>query len=265
MIIKQMMALGFSEYESKSYRALLKHNPATAYETAKNAGIPSSKIYGVIDKLNDQGIVSEIRENGKKRYIPLDPESLLSNIKRETEQNLTALSKSIEKEKINKLPSFIWNIKEYDQFIEKAEELIGNSRENILLSLYSEEFERLYPLLKDKETEGVKIAVIHFGDCKKEIGKTFNHPIADTLSYEKGGRSFVLVTDGTDALMSTVTKNLTLEGGYSSGIGFVTLAEDYIKHDIYIMKIIKRFNNELVEKFGKGYSKLRDIFTDEEI
>jgi hypothetical protein len=44
----------------------------------------------------------------------------------------------------------------------------------------------------------------------------------------------------------------------------VTLAEDYVKHDIYIMKIVERFDPELQRRFGPGYEKLRDVWNDEE-
>ena len=46
--------------------------------------------------------------------------------------------------------------------------------------------------------------------------------------------------------------------------GFVTLAEDYIKHDVYMMKIVRRFDTTLKGRFGYKYEKLRDIFKDEE-
>jgi len=41
-IITKLSELGFSEYESKAYLALLHSNPSTAYEIAKESGIPTS-------------------------------------------------------------------------------------------------------------------------------------------------------------------------------------------------------------------------------
>lgn len=55
-----------------------------------------------------------------------------------------------------------------------------------------------------------------------------------------------------------------MDGAYSRGPGFILLAEDYIKHDIYIMKIVRRFDDLLLKTFGPKYRKLRDIYTDEE-
>ena len=64
--------------------------------------------------------------------------------------------------------------------------------------------------------------------------------------------------------MATVFEENRVEGAWSVNKGFVTLAEDYVKHDIYIMKIVRRFDRQLIERFGENYGKLRDIFNDQE-
>ena len=84
------------------------------------------------------------------------------------------------------------------------------------------------------------------------------------LFQEKGGRVLALVADSNEVLIGTIFSENRVEGAWSSNRGFVTVAEDYIKHDIYIMKIVRRFDRPLVKKFGEKYSKLRDIFKDEE-
>jgi hypothetical protein len=53
-------------------------------------------------------------------------------------------------------------------------------------------------------------------------------------------------------------------GARSRNGGFVMLAEEYIKHDIYMMKVVRRFDAEMRARFGKSYEHLRDIFTDHE-
>ena len=73
-----------------------------------------------------------------------------------------------------------------------------------------------------------------------------------------------VVVDSQEVLTGTVYKYGKVEGAWSRNRGFATLAEDYIKHDIYIMKIIRRFDRTLQERFGNRYKTLRDIFTDEE-
>ncbi|MDC7234639.1 MAG: helix-turn-helix domain-containing protein [Spirochaetales bacterium] len=260
-IIKQLRETGLSDYEARTYMALLEEHPLTAYECAGNAGIPTSKIYGVIRKLEEKELVLELVEKNKKRYIPQEPEEYISGCRFRMEKTLTSLSRELKNPPRKKEISYVWNLNSSSTVLERAEKMISRCRESLLVSLWSEEFTALAPLIRTREKEGIKTAVVHFGLAPGWEGTLFEHPIEDTLYQEKGGRGFTLVCDGGEALSATFSQEST-EGAWSRGKGFVTLAEDYIKHDIYIMKIVKRFDSELIRSFGEGYSLLRDIFSD---
>lgn len=259
------MTVGFSEYESKAWIALLREHPATAYETARSSGIPTAKIYPVLDKLIERAAVMEIEEQGKKRYVPCDPEDFLSRQKRKSDDTYESLSRELTNLAPDADVSYIWNLTSYGSFLERAEECIRGAKKEILLSLWNDELTPLMRLLKQKEAEGVKIAIVHFGKTEDRIGSFYEHPIADTLYAERGGRGFSLVADGELAMMGTISADFSAQGAWSGSAGFVLLAEDYIKHDIYMVKIVRRFDGELTARFGAGYAKLRDIFSDEEV
>ncbi len=42
----------------------------------------------------------------------------------------------------------------------------------------------------------------------------------------------------------------------------MTAVEDYLKHDIYVQKIVGRFNDLLVRTYGPNYARWRDVFSD---
>ena len=265
---EKLMTLGFSEYEARTYLALLKEYPATAYETAKNSAIPSAKIYGVLSKLKERGLVLELEEEGRKRYAPQDPDEFLDLYRRRVNGTLDTLSDDLKMEKNREDVSYIWNINSYGIFLEKAEALIRNTENYLLLSVGQEELAPLKKALREKEKEGCRIAVVYFGAGRETVeaaGQVFGHPIADTLYEERGGRGFAAVGDGKTAMVGTITRDYIVEGAWSTSSGFVTVAEDYIKHDIYIMKIVNRFDAELKRRFGQGYAALRDVFTDREV
>jgi sugar-specific transcriptional regulator TrmB len=243
----------------------LEDHPATAYETARASGIPTSKIYEVLAKLLEKGVVMEIVENSKKRYIPLEPGEFIDTFKSRMDTTLTVLKKELSSIKKETNVSYIWNISDYTHLIDQGQRIITSTRETILISTWAEELNKIKDLLRMKEEEGVKIAIIHFGKPSIQIGQIFIHPIEDTIYTEKGGRGFVVVSDSREAIMGTVSENMSIEGAWSRNRGFVTLAEDYIKHDIYVMKMVNRFRSNLIQRFGENYRKLRDIFTDEEV
>ena len=263
-VIQQIMTLGFTEYEAKAYVSLIKIQPATAYEISKESGIPSSKIYEIIARLLEKKIVLLIVEQDKKKYVPIPPEEFIDGRKSFFEKTLTDLKESLPELTKDEGVSFIWNIYEYDYLLDKAKRMIQNAEAEVMISIWRDEFAHLESSLKATASRGVKIAIVHFGIPDKVIGQLYQHPIEDTLYDEKGGRGFTMVCDGKTALVGTVREDLGVEGAWSHNLGFVTLAEDYIKHDIYIMKIVKRFDPRLKSTFGKNYMHLRDIYNDKE-
>jgi sugar-specific transcriptional regulator TrmB len=265
-MVAYLRELGLSEYEARTYRALSRANPLTAYETAQQAGLPTSKIYQVLGRLEEKGFVLCLQEQNRKRYIPQELEEFAAVYRFQMEKTLAGLEEEGRKLKQESRVSYIWNLKGYREIADKAVQMIAGAGKEILVSLWHEELVHLAPALQVKRDEGVRIGLVHFGtlDPALAVGTCFSHPIADTLFQEKGGRGLTLVVDSQEAMMVTIFDGVDAEGAWSRNRGYVTLAEDYVKHDIYIMKIVDRFDPLLIERFGPGYRKLRDVFSDEE-
>ncbi len=261
-LIQHIKALGFSEYEAKAYLCLLRIQPATAYEIAQGSGIPSSKIYEVIARLVEKQVFMADGDEGKKRFLALLPEEFVDRQRAGFGKTLDILAAELPVLQSEAPASVIWNVTDYDLFMDKAARMVQSAEKTLLLSAWEKEREQIEPLLVEREKQGVRIAAIQYGDRTDGAGALFRHPIADTLYQEKGGRGLVLVRDSRDALVGTIDTEHKVHGAFSSNQGFITLAEDYIKHDIYIMKIVSRFDQTLIEKFGTNYRHLRNIFED---
>lgn len=257
-----LKTIGFSEYEAKAYLCLLRIQPSSAYEISRSSGIPSSKIYEIIARLVDKQVFMPDGEGNKKKYMALSPDEFIARQRQQFGDTLSVLEKDLPSMANGKAVSFIWNISDYPSLVEKATQLITHAKQTLLLSAWSTERNLLEPFLSRAEKRGVKIAAIHFGQKKHGAGKIFPHPIEDTLYQEKGGRGLVLISDTSAALMGTISDTSETHGAFSANQGFVTLAEDYIKHDIYITKIVSRFDDLLIRRFGTNYHHLRNIFED---
>jgi HTH-type transcriptional regulator, sugar sensing transcriptional regulator len=263
--IIELQELGFSEYEAKIYLSLLRDSPATAYEAGKSSGVPTSKVYEVLKKLVEKGILSVIDEGKTKRYVPIEPGEFLDRYKTRTERVVDNLRNRLAAVKGQKELSFIWNIHEYEYLVDKAKRMIDSAGVSVLISIWKEELAILDDRIREALQRKVAVAVVHFGFPVTQLGQMYRHPIEDTIYQEKGGRGFVLIVDSKEVLMGTVLKDNKVEGAWSMNRGFVTMAEDYIKHDVYMMKIVRRFSGLLRKRFGSAYEKLRDIFKDEVI
>ncbi len=267
-LLKNLMYTGLSQYESKAYVALLASSPASAYEVGKASGIPTSKVYEVLARLVERGVAAEVEDTGKSKYIPQDPEDYLSIHRHMMETTLDDLEGGLAAAREKRNPSHIWNISDYDSLMDKALSMAGAAKNSLLLSLWEQEASELAPSIARATRLGVRVALLHFGPVSLGPGAlgsctVYTHPIQHTLLEEKGGRSIVVVADSTEALVGTIKGDMRAEGASSRNEGFVSMAEDYIKHDIYMMKVVSRFDPQLKELFGPGYEKLRNVFADE--
>jgi HTH-type transcriptional regulator, sugar sensing transcriptional regulator len=265
-IQETLQGIGFSEYEARAYVSALKLQAATAYELAHESGIPTSKIYEIVGRLREKKLLFEVADDGKKKYAPLSGADFLDQARRLADKRFDDLARDLADLPLAREVSFIWNIHDYGFMMEKSARAIRDARATLLLSLWPEELKAIDGDLRAADKRGVKLAVIHFGPVAPgdRAGAWFAHPIEDTLYAERGGRGFTLVADSAVAVMGTIFGTGGVEGAWSANRGFVLLAEDYLKHDIYIMKIVNRFDRELIGRFGKKYARLRDIFTDRE-
>ena len=267
-MIDRLMELGLGEYEAKAYLALLESNPVSAYETAKRAGIPTSKVYEVLDRLVARGIVQSYEDGDRKKFVPLDAEQFLDAQSVRLSTTIGELRKGMGDLGKAQAVSLVWNVRDYRSLTDYLGTVIDAANKNLLLSAWAEEIPLVRQAVLAAKARGVQVALVLFGEGNADIadglGQIFPHPIGDTLYSEKGGRGITAVSDGKQALVATISGAGAVEGAWSRNAGFVTLAEDYVKHDIYIMKIVERFDADLIRKFGDGYRRLRDVFLDTE-
>jgi sugar-specific transcriptional regulator TrmB len=262
-VIENLVYTGLSEYEARAYVGLLGKNPATAYELARASGIPTSKIYEVVSRLEEKGIISPVAGEGTRKFIPLSPAEFVASRESMMQSTLTFLTEGLPSVSKGVNVPHIWNVNGRDHLMERACMMAREAGRTLLVSIWPDEMGELLRDFRGAELRGVKIAVVHFGAAKEKVGQLYQHPADGTIYAEKGGRGLCVVSDASSALMGTM-REMDAEGAFSANAGFVTLAEDYIRHDIYVLKMVRRFDRDLMERFGPRYEKLRDVFVDGE-
>lgn len=262
-INKLLIELGFTDYEAKAYLALLlQQQPATAYEIAKASGIPTSKIYEIVSRLLEKKVLQTVTD-GKARgqkYLPLNAKELVESKRQETIQKTERLGSLLESIGSSEKTNLIWPLNSKLEVFEKASQFIQRTEHSLLVSLWPEELEVLENDLQITVNRKVKLAMVHFGIPQKKIGATYYHPVEQTLYEEKGGRGLTLVVDRQLVLMATFFADGHVEGAWSRNQAFVTVAEDYIRHDVYITKVTTVMEDAVKRRFGENYEDLRNIF-----
>jgi hypothetical protein len=145
----------------------------------------------------------------------------------------------------------------------KAKRVLDTAHRSVLLSIWPQEIEILTKFIITAEKRGVRLAIVHYGTTSRKLGQLYLHPVEDTIYAHGSARGFALVADSKEALIGKIEDRET-GAIWSMNEGFVMMAEDYIRHDIYVMKIAKRLDPLLKDRFGLRYEKLRDVYSDEE-
>jgi sugar-specific transcriptional regulator TrmB len=82
-IIKNLEALGFTNYESKIFCVLFEGNLMTASEIAKKAEIARSSAYDILKSFTEKGICNEIQTSSVAKYEIIDPRVVQDKIEKE--------------------------------------------------------------------------------------------------------------------------------------------------------------------------------------
>ena len=254
--------LGLSDYEATAYLSLLGCQPATAYELAKVSGIPSSKIYETANRLLDKGLIEPVSsDTGRgQRYIALGAEDFIAAKRQQFERHTAALEPLLSQSSNGLEADFIWQLDDRQAVFDKARHLLNGAGESILVSLWPDAFDLLYDDLETATRRGVKLAVVHYGPPARRLGATFHHPAEDAVARERGGRGLSLVVDSRCVVIATFFDDGRVEGAWSRNRAFVFVAEDYVRHDVYITKVTATLDDPLKERFGADYAELRDVF-----
>ena len=166
---KAMEDLGLTGYEIKVYVSLLNDDAMTAQELSKKSGVPYSKIYEVIGKLDRNGWLES--DSGRPtKFYPKSPatalEAMRMRIESEVKDNETMIMSELmslyQKSGIKEKPE-IWVLSGFYNIAAEVKEIIQNCEKELLLALpaVAESVAKpLQPALRMLHEKGVKITVL---------------------------------------------------------------------------------------------------------
>jgi len=77
MIKESLKRIGLTEGECQVYEALVHLGTSSTGKIVKRANIGSSKVYEVLQRLHNKGLVSHVVKNGVKYFEATPPERLI--------------------------------------------------------------------------------------------------------------------------------------------------------------------------------------------
>jgi len=162
-----LMSLGLSEYESKTYVALVGVGEANARELHEVSGVPRTRVYDILRKLVKKGFVL-VQEGSPTHYKPVEPREVIGRLKDEIIVNADESLAELENLKMKKRRemSLIWVVRGEWTVKSKIEELVSSAKEELTVGCSNPDF--FYEIL-GMAGENVHVTCVFIGGFREEL------------------------------------------------------------------------------------------------
>ena len=259
-ILKLLKELNFTEYEAKTYLALLQNPPLSGYAVSLHSGVPRSKIYEVLGGLAERGEVL-ISHGNPVLYTPLSPKELIAQRKRKADLSFKSAAEALEQYSYTaQNRENIWNITGHESILNRIREVIKHATSRILLEIWKEDAEKIKEELEMASKNGVEIIIVSYGELSFDFAQVYLHDSSDEITSEYGGRWIVLSIDDKEVVAGIVSLGDESRAAWTIHPGLVMPITEVIIHDLYIMEILKEHRDLLEASFGPNLVELRKRF-----
>ena len=204
--------LGLTSNEGKAYGVLLEYGKLSAGEVSKFGNVSYSRVYEVLEGLEQKGLIKIIPEKAKK-FVPSSPSELMEIIKKR-QKNLEKV-----KDKINEMrklyrektkqPVILGYGKRAFYKLIKEQKSAKKYAYNIkYTSEYRSEWERKYRIRKKKSIVD-KNLVRYDEETKKNVKKWIKLGRKDLKRFDNDGVA-LSVHDGEEVVIGLIKSNTTL-------------------------------------------------------
>ncbi len=244
-LVASLVSVGFTEYEAKIYLELLRDNPATGYQLAKNAGIPRSMVYEALGRLRNRGAVLETIEERATLYRPLPPDVLLDNHARAQEQLLEGMRGGLHQLYHAPDEERLWSIVGRQSVYAYAIQMIREAQQTLMVVLPDPELETLRAELATAQTRSVSISALLTGNGDLEIGQVARHPPLESEIQHLTGMLMV-IADHREVLIAGTDQNVT--GTITRNHNLVGIARQFIWMELFTQRVYARLGTELLAR-----------------
>ena len=138
--LKALKEMGLTEYEVQAYVALVDGGQLAASEISSKSGVPFSRVYDVLGRLEEKGFI-QIQRGRPTMYIAKAPTEIVRLVKLALEERIEKASKAVVEElqpryeqEAPATSRDVWLLHGRASILAKALEMLEGAREEILLS-----------------------------------------------------------------------------------------------------------------------------------
>lgn len=235
-VVESLQQLGLSQYEARVYLGLLTHGPQNGNEVSRTSGVPSSKVYAMLERLAEDGIVARTRRGNSVEYVCVPPGDLLHKLREQYIPALDYLEDTLPQLASAHPEPEILQVQGLEAIIDNAQAIIRGAKSEIFLSLWEEKVEPLRQALEDANTRKVRIAGMLYGTESIGVGWWQQHSYTETVGSRIRGTMLTVVADAAETIIAHMPENGEPSAVRTRNPVLCLVAEEYLIHDLTLQK-----------------------------
>lgn len=241
----KLQQIGFTEYESKVYLALLKENPTTGYQISKTSGVPRSMVYEVLSRLRGRGAVMESIEGRATYYQPLPPEILLDQHKASIDMLISDLRPALSQLYTSTKDDRVWSITDENAIFSYCVQMLNKVEKEAYLVLDDYALEKLSPTIEVLAKHNIKLNILLTGENTTPFGNTIQHP---PLESELQGltQMLMILIDDTELLIARIDQDSLAT--MTSNSNLLMIARQFVWMEFFTQRIYNKLGSDLIER-----------------
>ena len=170
--VGNLMKLGLTKYEALAYLALVQLGSGTASEISRLSGVPTTKLYDVLSRLEVKGWVEVLRERPMKFRAKPPDEVLTKAIEDVVKagEEAKAMLREVYERRLDMQRSDVWMVRGLKNVEDKMVSMMKRARSSIILTLSKlalDILDEVNEILTDAYWRGLTVRVL-LGGLKKE-------------------------------------------------------------------------------------------------
>ena len=258
-IVESLQELGLSLYETRLYLGLLTGGRQNGNELSRTSGVPSSKVYAMLERLASEGIVARTRRGSIVEYVCVPPQDLLHKLRERYVKPLEYLESTLPSLQLSEPHPDVIELQGLDAILDHAGALIRSAESEIYLSVWAEEVSALVDELQAADGRGVRIAGMLYGVDPPQVGWWQQHSYRETVATRIGGRMLTVVADGAEALIAHIPDSREASGVRTQSLVLTLVAEEYLIHELTLQRTKDWAGYEEYDRWLRSDEKLRSL------
>ncbi|GGE56651.1 transcriptional regulator [Pullulanibacillus camelliae] len=238
-----LQQFGFSQYESKVFEVLVTSEAALdATAIVKYSGVPRSKVYEVIDRLIDKGMVLGSVSEKKKLYAALPMELVIEKLTTEFEDNVKTLKNNAVKKTF--YDERVWSFKVESSIKAQFRQLVKEANQSIRLSLWKDDFYEVLPLLEDKVEQGIQLEALVVGEVETHLSTI--HTLIPAEEHQSLEQFRLIIVDEREVLFAGMEEEHSWQAITTLSKPFVKVFTEFFYHDVALARITEKHGETLM-------------------